>query len=479
VDNMNLTYDSMRKDWITVLRIGKPYWASRKRNILSVPGMPGGHLASTDINPLVIPVRIEIQGDSESDYLDKVDEFVGWLDVNKPVPLVFDRYPYRTYYAVVDGNLDPDEIVSIGFVDVFFVCPDPFSYGPETPYIFPSDAVNLTNDGAADADPIFELEVLKPITFAMVQNHNEEYMMIGRPIDVNSKIVNTRTLLLEERGQTLNTWDATPTSVDGGVVAGSLSTDNDGITVPSYGPDTDNWHGPALLKEVTVAQDFEVEAMVQGRTTTTGQTFRIEVYLFDEGMNVLGKMAIMDNSLNVHRKKGEGRVGPYVGKNTNYLISSANYSYDQDYFYGMLRMRREGKRITFYVTRINNNNKHVQTLSKTFVDNANEYQGRLKYVQIHIGKYGSTERAYAPKIDSIKVFELDQATEDQTPYIAQTNDVITFDHVNDEILINGEDRKDLKDFGASYFQLSKGNNALVVHPDDSFEMTCRFRKRFR
>ena len=71
-----------------------------------------------------------------------------------------------------------------------------------------------------------------------------------------------RLVLCLLRGETLDTWSNTPTKVDGGVVAGRLSTDNDGITVPSYGPDTNNWHGPALIKEISPSQDFEIEMMV-------------------------------------------------------------------------------------------------------------------------------------------------------------------------------------------------------------------------
>ena len=126
-----------------------------------------------------------------------------------------------------------------------------YAVSADDPYYMTTTKNEVPGDGTAPASPIFELEVLKPVTFAMVQNQFEEYQLIGTPLEADMETVDTRKLLIEERGETLDTWSNTPTKVDGGVVAGRLSTDNDGITVPSYGPDTNNWHGPALIKEIS------------------------------------------------------------------------------------------------------------------------------------------------------------------------------------------------------------------------------------
>lgn len=458
----------------------KPLFTPIQRNVMTVSGLHGGYLQSTEVKPMEFIQPIAFVARDDETALNLKDELAEWLITEEPVELQFDDEPGRTYFALVQNTIEDFERISIlrqGSIN--FLCLDPYGYGPEIPFLFPSDAVNLTNSGTADADPIFELEVLKPVTFAMIQNQNEEYMMIGRPLSVSEEVVNTKKLLFKEVGDTLDTWTNPPQSVDGGVVSGTMNSDGAGITVPNYGTG-DKWHGPALLKEVTPAQDFEVDVHLQMRTTEVSQTARVEVYLYDEGMNVLGKMAIMDNQLRLYQKNGEARFGKWTeNPHENYLISSKNYQYAWDYWFGMLRFRRVGNELEFYITRIGTNNKHVYSLKKTFRDTGNEFNGKLKYVQIHIGTHGSTGRAYSAKMFSVSAHELTQATEDQTPYIAQTNDVITFDHLNDEILINGEDRKDLKDFGASYFQLAKGGNALVVHPDDSFETRVKYRNRYR
>ncbi|GGB26878.1 hypothetical protein GCM10011409_00240 [Lentibacillus populi] len=454
--------------------------ANQELTTLRVTGSDEDYVSYRQSPTRYIEVDYEIRGKGKEGLRKKVDAVSSIIVTSEKVPVIFPDEPDMTYFCELAGVEESQERPHIGVHrGTITLLRDKGKYGPEKTHEFTSDADIITNEGTAEADPIFELEVKKSVTFAMVQNDNEEYMMIGTPTDVEEEVIDTKALLLEERGQSLDTWSDTPTAVDGSV-SGTLGTDNDGITVPSYGTDTNDWHGPALIKDIPAIQDFEIEMMAQGRTTNTAQTFRVEFYLFDEGMNVLGKMAIMDNSRNIYRKKAEGRVGPFVGKYQNYLIDSRNYSYDGwDFYYGMLRMRRVGNQFEFYVTRINNNNKHVYSLKETFTDNDNQYMGKLKYVQIHIGKYGDTPRAYAPKINHIKVYELNQATVDQTPYIAYPGDIITFDHKDDEILINGEDRKDLKDFGGSFFKLQKGDNQLIAQPSDSFNTKVTYRNRYR
>lgn len=444
---------------------------------LSVPGMNGSHLQGTRTPDRVLGVKISLRSSSLENMRKDIEDLNSLIATNIEVPIVFPDEPERTYFGVLDGETIWSEIIYTGQGTLYFTCPDPYKYGPEQPTAIPDDAAIIQNNGTADADPIFELEVLAPVTFAMVQNENEEYQLIGKPADVDTEVVDTRALLLEERGATLDTWQTTPIAVDGGVASGVMGTDADGITVPDYGTG-DKWHGPGLIKEVTPAQDFEVEMHLQGRTSRENQTFRIEFYLFDEGMNSLGKMSVLDRSTSLHVREAEGRYGPITDRG-NYPINSNNYQHNWEFFFGLVRMRRIGNQFEFYVTRITTGTRHVWKLKKTFNDNDGLYQGRLKYVQIHMGRYGTTAIPNSVKINYIKAFEISQATIDQTPYIAGPGDVIIFDHTTDEILINGEDRTDLKDFGADYFKLAKGYNQLVVHPAASFNTNVRYRNKYR
>src|SRR5690606_26134783 len=324
----------------------------------------------------------------------------------------------RIYYALVDGELELDEIFSTGRGEITFICPDPYKYGAEKSVETTSDTFIVENNGTAEAEPIIELTATEKAAFAMVSN-GEEYMIIGKPGEVDEQLVDEKVRVLYERGDTLSEWTTAGTQVDG-AVTGQMTTDGTGIVVQSYGTNA-GWHGPALLKEIDPIQDFEVSMRLRVEATNPNTTYRIEFYLFDEFMNVLGKMAIMDASRGKIQYAAEGRIGPFVGKHVNYLISSRNYQRDRAHFHGMLRMKRIGKRFEFYVARIGHTGEeghiHHDTLMEVFNDVNNQYQGRLRYVQIHIGKYGDTPSAKTPRINAIEVFEHNEVLVDETPYI--------------------------------------------------------------
>ncbi|MFS8629626.1 MAG: phage tail family protein, partial [Bacillales bacterium] len=461
---MSFTFNGVKKDYLRVLvGLERPAWAPIEEEILEIPGRPGGIITKqhTTVRRLNIPVRVYKRG---FDSLEELEEdLAAWLVTDEPKPLEFDHKPNRVYYAKVTGELIFTEYPQWADGVISFICPDPYKYGPELEAVFPSDVVTLTNRGTVEAEPVFELTAKKKTTFALISN-GEEYNMIGSPAEVEQTIVDEKTRVLYERGDTLNTWTTTGAKVDGNV-SGSFTTDGTGIVVQSYGTG-ERWHGPALLKEIEPIQDFEVAMRLRVESTNPSATYRLEFYLFDEYMNMLGKMAIMDASQGRIQYAAEARVGPFVGVHVNYLISSKNYLRYREHFHGMLRMRRIGQRFEFYVARIGHTSEeghiHHDTFTQIFHDVNNEYQGRLRYVEIHIGKFGDTPSPTLPRINAIEVFERKEVLEDETPYIIYPGDIVTFDHKNADILINGESRADLKQLGASFFKLKKGENRLVV-----------------
>ena len=472
---MSFTFDGVKKDYLRVLvGLERPAWAPIEEEILEIPGRPGGIITKqhTTVRRLNIPVRIYKRGFNSLEELE--EDLAAWLVTDEPKPLEFDHKPNRVYYAKVTGELIFTEYPQWADGVISFICPDPYKYGPELEAVFPSDVVTLTNNGTAEAEPVFELEVKQPVMFALIANQDDEYMMIGKEPTVEQTPFNPKQEILFEDGSTITTW-ATATDVDGGTVSGQFGTDGTGITVASYGSYVDGqWYGPSVMKEVPVTQDFEVEAFLQGRTPTRMHTFRVEIYMWDESMSLIGKIAVLDNSKGNDKIIAEGRVGPLSGG--QYVISSSNYSHNWNQFYGLMRIRRVGKRFEFYVSRRDVNGRHVNSISRVYTDNAGKYSGRLKYIQIHIGKHGNITPS--AKFFHIRAHSLRQPEEEQSPYIAYPGDTIVFDHKNADILINGESRTDLKQFGGSFFKLKKEENQLIVAPENSFEVKCSYRERF-
>lgn len=474
-----MIFNGIEKDYLTVLRdLNRPAWAPIERELITVPGMSGAHLSHSKRQVRAITVPVFLRDENFSDLQKIKEDLAEWLIHDVAKELKFTDEPDRTYYAFVDGGVDLDEMVKWGEGVITFICPDPYKYGPEESKDVEDNDI-IESKGTADADPIIELTTKKKSTFALISlgdDEDSEYNLIGTPTEVDEEVVDAERVIFEERGRTLDSWTSTGTAVDGGDVSGELNTDYDGITVPDYGTGN-RWHGPALIKEINAIQDFEVEMMLRAETRYSDQTFRIEMYLFDENMNNLGKMGIWDNDYNGNEKKGEARYGPMGAKFERYLISSRNYKQKVNQYFGLLRWTREGNKMTFYITRINTRNEHVKSIKETVrVDES--LMGKLKYIQIHIGKYADRPNANSPRLLSIKTTEFLKYTVDQTPNIVYPGDVITFDHKVDDLLINGEPRNDLKNFGGSFFTLKKGFNNLIVTPSDSFDTKVTYRDKY-
>ncbi|WP_019377665.1 distal tail protein Dit [Virgibacillus halodenitrificans] len=456
--------------------------ADQNLSLLRPTGSDEDYVVSRSSPTRYIEVDYEIRGKNRKELRKKIDAFSDLIVTEEKVPIIFGDEPDMTYYCEFAGAEENTERPHIGkHQGTITLLREKHKYGPEKEVILDTTIGNiLTNEGTAEAQPIFELEVLAPVTFAMVSN-GDEYNLLGIPGDDDMEVVDTKPLVLSERGETLNTWSTSGVVVDDRFndVDGTMTYDGTGIMADTFGTGT-KIHGPAIIKEIPPIQDFEIETIFDTISNFDEDNYRMEVYMFDEGMNMLGKIGLNDNNRNFTRRIGLARVGEYAGAGVRYAINGSNYKRDdlQRVALMYLRVRREGQKYTFYISEIRNG-KHYATITETFNDVNNEYQGKLKYVQLFIGNWQDRRRTFRTRINSVNVYELKQETIDQTPYIAGVGDIITFDHVNDELLINGEDRKEIKDFGGSFFSLAKGENQLAVLPSGAFNAKVKYRPRYR
>lgn len=468
-------------DWFRIVDVYGRGIATQSLDLISVNGMDGAHLSGVTTPPRFLELRVRIDATNRLELSERIDEINAILDVQEPVPIVFPDEPDFTYYGLPEIASGEGRKTFFTRDTITIICPDPYKYGPEKTVGFPSDLVIIENDGSKETFPVYEMTVTAPITFAMIQKQSGETLLIGEPTSVQQTLVNDRNVVLDERGESLSSWGTPPIKIDGtnAVIGGSIGTDGTGIVPSSYGTGP-AWHGPALAKEIPAIQDFELEMRCRVELDRSSDTFRIETYLFDEGLNVIGKLAIVDNTINISQIAAEGRYGDFRGVNEGYAISSRNYLRRAQHFHGVLRLTRRGNNFEFYVARLATGTvipKHNDVLRVSYTDTSQTLTGKLKYVQMHFGKFGSSTSATVPRINQLKVTELTQVTEDQTPYIAYPGDMITFDTKSEEILINGEDAMRYKAFISKFFPLEKGENILAVLPENSFEVEARYRER--
>src|SRR5690625_3909523 len=468
--------------WFRIIDIYGRNISTQNLDLVPVPGMNGAHLNDVTTPPRYLEVRARIDASDREELSDRIDEINAIFDVQEPVPIVFPDEPDMTYYGVPEISADEGRKVFFARNTITFVCPDPYKYGPEQTAIFPSDLVVVENKGSSEAFPVFEMTVKAPITFAMIQNHLEEALLMGEPADDDIQVVDTRTSVLYENGSTLDQWQHTQNTdmvnddVNIDSMDGKMGTDNAGIRADSYGTARNRQRGPAIFRELDEPiQDFEMETTFDILSNREIENFRMMIYFNDENMNPIGQFGIKDNTKNYKRRRPIAQVGEH---NQNVIIGDSSWTNDNarntTLFY--FRMKREGQRFAFYVGEWQSQ-RHIRTWEEEFIDVNNEYQGRLKYITLFIGTYQDRVTPSRLRINSVEVFELKSVEEDQTPYIAYPGDKIIFDMKSEEILINGEDAMTEKAFASEFFSLKKGYNTIGVLPENSLDTTVRFRER--
>src|SRR5690625_4744593 len=243
---------------------------------------------------------------------------------------------------------------------MLFLCSDPIAYSKEEKTVPAEDVMMINNEGNEATEPIIELTAHKKATFVMVNNMNDEYNLLGYPLEEegHEEVIEQKPVVFYEDGTSIDQWSYEGAKVDDyfNDITGTMTSDGSGIRAGNYGGAGDRMHGPAMITTLpTALTDFEVKTNFDIISRKIEDNFRIEVYLFDEAMNNLGKIGIKDNNRTQNRRVALGRVGEYrgSGKKNGYAIGESNYTQDKLGETTLMHMsvKREGNLYTFYVDR--------------------------------------------------------------------------------------------------------------------------------
>ncbi|WP_078428761.1 distal tail protein Dit [Alkalihalobacterium alkalinitrilicum] len=472
-------FNGIRKPYIYMLSgKSRPPFAPVRRNILRIPNRPGGLITSseTDVLPLQVPIGFVSVTDEQ--ILQYKEELAGWLLTDEPVTLIFDDEPNRIYYAVVENTLeDFEEFVTLRKGTITFICPDPYKYGQSYQLNFQNDAITLLNEGTAETYPIIEATAKEDVTFLQVAKENE-YMMIGRQLDAGIQPQDREELVMHDTLTTTTGWTTgTATDIER-AISGTMVSNGTGFVVQDYGSGTDVYHGPALKKSVpSPLQDFRAEAFVRF-PNGSGQVGRIEMVGLDANNAQIFRIGLYDSKPSGNRTKASARVGTLTN-GIRITDTEAVYVDNWTNYIGIYRIERVGNTWSVYFAEVDlatgiHHTTHRRTL------NTSDFNQELTQIQLYIAKYTASWGSYDPVnsiFEDLKVYRINEEAE--IPYIAHEGDIITLDHQTNNILINGESRLDLKDFGASFFSLNKGVNHIFTFPEGAFDTTVKWRERFK
>ncbi|WGG47689.1 distal tail protein Dit [Rossellomorea sp. DA94] len=475
-----LTFNGESRQYLQVLKgSNRPSWAPREIEWIDIPGRAGSLVSKVKTKVKVYNIPVLINGNSISHLQQLKEDLADWLLHEEPKELIFDDEPDRVMYAIVEGSFDPEEIVNYGKGVITFIIPDSYKYGPERIGTISNDAGYIDYNGTAETKPTFSFDVLAPITHLDIVGDNG-YMRIGDPYTVEETPFEPETIILNDNMSTLTGWGPA-SSVDGGIVAGQMSVLNSNDFIASDYGNGSAWHGPSVKKSLPQQlQDFKVECYFrQAAYVNPKDTGRVELYLLDINNNVIAKLAMADAWKNMPKNRAEVRLGDT--SNNNYMINTSGETDTWwNNFQGVVRLERIGTKFFAYVANITRDSasKHFRIWHTGFDDLDKKFQGKVAQVQLHLGCYG-TDSAPSQAFQRIKVSKVNQPASKEVPYIALQGDKIDIDFKKSEILINGEERKDLKDFGASFFTFKKGRNNLFILPEGKVSTNLTWREAFK
>jgi predicted phage tail component-like protein len=465
------------KDYFSKIRsIQRPLIPEQVITTIDIPKRPGAILANRKDGVRVITVTVQTYASELDELQAKFDQVKHHLIVDKPAPLEFDDEPGKTYYAMISGSTDLDQIYIVAENEIKFICLDPYAYGIRKTLASDNSPINVNVEGNKETYPKYKFMFTDSTTAIAIQK-GEQRLLLGIPENVDMTTVNPRALLLHDQCSSLTNWTTSTAGVDGGAITGTMAASNGSFVPSSYGSGSD-WHGPAIHRTLSeTLQDFEVELTLTQNNAYRDRVGRVEIYLTDTADNVIAKLAMKDISTGFSNNHGEVRLGTLGGG--DYLVSrdSENHGWWNNFVDGKIVFRREGKQISGRVARIDGdgNEENIQYFS--FYDKDNKFQRAFGRIRVHIGVHG-TKGPTTQTMDDIKIYKLNVVNEVQIPILASAGDTITVDMANGDIRKNGKEFAAPLNLLSEFFPLDPGQNTIEVYPEGKAKTVITYDPRW-
>ncbi|PHB21081.1 phage tail protein [Bacillus pseudomycoides] len=485
-------FNGIKKDYLYILMgFNRSAWAPIDRDILTVPGHPGGYLLQTNTKVRTIEVPVILKASSQADLQKKKEDLADWLIQDEPKELIFDDEPDRTYMALLDGECDLDELIFRGKGSIKFLCPMPYKLGDNKTFDFSivtNDLqVKIPNKGTVESNPIVEINVLNKSPFIDVWNGNE-YFRLGYPTGPKTKLVAQEERVIWDKMDNISLW--TPHVGDLGSLftgAGTIRVagNGSGFLPETYGPVKANtWYGPILKRSLPPggATDFTVDMRIQMDSTSYDRMGTIMLFLLDSNNNIVAQLGIKDEYYSSSITKAYTTVND--GPDEHILIDDTGRTEDSfKNFRGHVKLTREGDTWKAATSLFKlGTNQDYETILEDWRDVGKKNPATSAVVtQVAVGifKYGDDKPMEVTFIEDLKVYKKFSVPMDATPYIVEQGDKVVIDTERALVTLNGSNAISIKDLYSDFPVINKGDNTVIVRPKDIGTAKITYRDRYR
>lgn len=464
-----------------------PILAPRQYQFITVPKRPGAIHAGTTTDMRILDVPVLIKRPSNMTFPQLKEDLATWLTTEQAAPLRFDDDLDRVYFALLNSIDDLDIINKhTATTTIRFICPDPYKYSDEKPLFIANNTLNtfhnVDNLGNIDTYPIIKLDVKRQLNyFSAVSEY--DILQIGQAKALEIPTYEPETLIFWDQMNTTLGWTQA-TYVDNGYVQGTIESDGFSFSPATYGEviKPPKWQGPSLKKSIGKSlKNFRMEARVDlwNKSKKTGM---LEIYLLNAANQTVAKIGIEDRWEEADEVWAKARVG---GNDYGSWMTSGTADKVENWnnFVGVLRIERNDKRYTAYISTIDpNTGEHLYPRGTNgsifYYDNDGQYESDITQVQVAFRIYPDSQRAVM-KVHDIKIWELNKPIQPEAiPIIAQAGDTLEIDHYKNTVRRNGEIVMGLKDFASNFFPLKPGRNRIAFSPSDAGDVTITHRERY-
>lgn len=444
-------------------------------NTTSIPGRRGSIYRGRDIKQRTISVDFALKAASYEELNKRLEDLNKLLLSSKDNEIQFEDEMDRTYYGTVQNMQEAETDSRIHKGTITIICTDPLKYAEPVTKTFVNGEVTVQNRGAVDAEPVSEFEVLSDITYLDLFT-DTDYMRIGRATSEGLTPIDPKTEIMTDGMQNMTGWTVS-TETEGSTVKGTMSSNGNAFRPDTFGTGA-LWHGPAMQKGLpAIVQDFEAQVRFIVKGTKPDQLGKAVVEFLAESGTVVGRMMMYKGKVGSMGNTGVVRVGRET-RSADMINTAGNHGWEWKDFEGILRISRRGNTWEGYIAQVDyaKGIQHTRAFGR-YVDTGNHHMAPVVAVRVHFGQY-STFAPLTMFMQGIRIWKLNDVTENRVPIIAKAGDIIRFNHETSLITINGEPRNDLKDFGARYFALPKGVTTLLAEPKDKITGTIKYREGY-